>query len=369
MALIAMVVSCSSEIQQPSLDENTQEISAQAFGFALVNSAGTSIVSARSYNSASGAITVQRLGNYYELTFEDLGDDGGVALVVAHGSDNVRCKVVALAKSGSDQIVYYLCHEPDGTETSSAAVVQYFRDAGVWSTTSAYVYANSKSLPFQYCPNSSTFNSTSGDNCITKTSTGTYDVILEDLGELAGSVEVSAVGTDAAYCNVASWGPPMGSPSDQKVVVKCYDETGTLIDSEFMLGYHGDLDVSYNGLAGSGAYAWANNASSSSYTPNTSYSHNAPADVCSNEPNITAGKASQGVYFLDFDLKPLEHSAVHVTAFDTTGYCKLAEWDGTPNGGLYDVEISVLCFDSDGDAADASYVGTYATELTVSPCL
>jgi hypothetical protein len=154
---------------------------------------------------------------------------------------------------------------------------------------------------------------------------------------------------------------------DQQIFVNCYNESGVLADSEFMLGYHLDGDASFKG---NGAYAKADMPSAASYTPSATYSYNASPIICgSTEPPISAGRVSAGTYVLHFEDKIWESSTVHVTGYGTTGYCKIGDLSPTVDGsGNYDIDISVLCFDANGDPADAIYVASYSTNWEQNPC-
>ena len=100
---------CDSGAMSPGSDSNNIEFP-DAAGFALVN-ANASVVSAHSYNSANAAISVTRFGDLYAARFEDLGDEGGIAQVVAFGTDNIRCQIRYVEFDDPDTVVWYICHD------------------------------------------------------------------------------------------------------------------------------------------------------------------------------------------------------------------------------------------------------------------
>lgn len=337
-----------------------------ATGFAMINADGT-VVSAHSYNSSGGAVSVSKLGALYAARFAGIGAEGGIAQVVAYGTDNVRCQLRYVEFDDPDQVVWYVCHDPSGTTQDSAAIVQYYR-ADASSLGGAYVFADDASAPFEYCPSSVSWNSEGGANCIQRTGTGTYDVILGGLAEQAGSVQVTSFGDSGEYCNVAGWGPaPMPDTGAQRVQVACYDTSGLAEDSRFMLNYHEHQQIEVEGI---GAYAWLNDSTSSSYTPNSTYSFNANDSECFSTVDIAAGRSATGQYFVIYDDKGGSGTTVHVTAYGSSRYCKVRDLNAIADGAGWtdDAEVLVDCYDSSGNGADTQYVQSLATNWQYVIC-
>jgi len=212
------------------------------------------------------------------------------------------------------------------------------------STGAGYVWANDPTAAF-YTPNASyNFNSTdSGDavNTISRTEDATgplYTVRFPDLGLVGGTVRVTAYGSGSVACQVQSWAP-LGD--DQLVWVRCFNNAGTAVNSRFTVAYTNVQSPSDGELA----YVWASNATATLHTP---YTPNLTYQASSGGGNITITRSATGVY------------SVHMPGLGnpatTHVQVKVASW--TNAGG-----ISVNCFDTDGDAADAwftlAFTGPY----------
>lgn len=363
--MIASFSACAAQAPdtQETLETASQALSATAFGFAWSNQLTGTFNPSTSYdaNTGGGAITVQNVSTgQYTVTFAGLGGSGGNAQVVAHGTDNTRCKVESWFPSGSNEIVNVLCHTPTGTLNNSKFVVRYGRaSSGVGP--SAYLWANQPSTA-SYTPSATySFNSTGGTNTITRSAAGTYTVNLPGLGGANGSVLVTAHGSSSTHCNVALWG---SSPGNRPIEVRCWSTADALADSTFSLAFDG---AGLTGFHDVGAFAWANDTTSASYTPSASYSYNSGAFACDSGSN-SAGKLSTGRYFMRHTIVGAFDSTVHVTARSFPGaadYCKVESW--IPWGGN-GVEVKTLCFDSSGTATDSQYAESYYTFQVQGPC-
>jgi hypothetical protein len=146
--------------------------------------------------------------------------------------------------------------------------------------------------------------------------------------------------------------------------VRCWSAAGALTDSTFSLlldaaGTTGFHDV--------GAYAWANDTASASYTPSAGYSYNSGLFACDSGSN-SAGKLSTGRFFMRHTLVGATESTVHVTARNWPGaadYCKIEGWIPWGSGG---VEVRTRCFDASGAPNDSQYAESYYTVQVQGPC-
>lgn len=348
---------------EDTLESTTQALSATAFGFAWSDQLTGTFNPSSSYdvNTGGGAITVQNTATgRYTVTFAGLGGPSGNAQVVAHGNDSTRCKVESWFQSGSNELVNVLCHNPAGALTNSRFVVRYGRTSGGVGP-SAYLWADQPSTA-SYTPTSAySFNSTGGTNTITRAAAGTYTVNLPGLGGFNGNVLVTAHGNSSTHCNVALWGSGAGN---RPIEVRCWSTAGVLTDSTFSLAFDGAGVTGFNNV---GAFAWANDKTSASYTPSSSYSYNSGGFACDSGSN-TAGKLSTGRYFMRHTIVGAFDSTVHVTARNFPGaadYCKVESWLPAIGGG---VEVTTRCFDSTGAAKDSEYAESYYTFQVQAPC-
>lgn len=347
---------------QEVLASTSQALSATDFGFAWSNQLTGTFNPSTSYdaNTGGGPITIQNVSTgRYTVTFAGLGGPSGNAQVVAHGTDSTRCKVESWFQSGTNELVNVLCHTATGTLNNSRFVVRYGRTTGGVGP-SAYLWANQPSTA-SYTPTSAySFNSTGGINTITRAAAGTYTVNLPGLGGFNGSVLVTAHGSSTTHCNLALWG---SSPGNRSIEVRCWSAAGVLADSTFSLAFDGAGVTGFNDV---GAFAWANDTASASYTPSSSYSYNSGAFACDSGSN-TAGKLSTGRYFMRHTVVGAFDSTVHVTARSFPGaadYCKVESWIPSGNG----VEVKTLCFDANGAAKDSEYAESYYTFQIEGPC-
>jgi hypothetical protein len=345
---------------QEPLEITSQPLSSSNYGFARSDQLTGTFTPDPSHAVATGlgAITIQNLATgQYQVSFGNLGGQGGNAQVVAYGTDNARCKIESFWQSGSSELLYVLCHTPAGSLVNSKFIVRYGRSLS--SLPSAYLLADQPSAA-SYTPGLTyNFNSTGVANTVTRSAVGTYTVNLPGLGGANGNVLVTALGSGSAHCNVASWSSGAGT---RPIVVRCWSDTGVPADSMFSLAFDG---VGITGFRDVGGFAWANDPASALYTPNTSYSYSM-AHRCDGGSH-TAGKLSTGRYFMRHTRLPWIESTVHVTARNEAGaadYCKIEGWDQLDDG----VEVTTRCFDASGTSKDSEYLESYYTTDFKGPC-
>ncbi|MBZ4421475.1 trypsin-like serine protease [Myxococcus sp. RHSTA-1-4] len=196
-----------------------------------------------------------------------------------------------------------------------------------------FVWADQPSAATSYTPSTSySFNSTGGANTITRLGVGYYRVDMAGLGESSGNVQVTAYGGTSNRCKSAGWGP---SGTTQSVYVRCFTQAGAAVDSYFVAQY-------YRAGAGNpqqGAYLWANQPTTASYTPSRYYSYNSKGGT------NTVTRSAVGVYQASLPGFTAIGGNVQVTAYGSTAdHCKVAGW-GTST-------VSVRCFDTAGNPVD-----------------
>lgn len=103
--------------------------------------------------------------------------------------------------------------------------------------------------------------------------------------------------------------------------------------------------------AGAYGYVWANQPTAASYLPSPSYSRNSTGSANSIERNGT------GNYTVAFPgLGSAGGGTVDVTAYDSSGFCKVASW--FPSGStLY---ADVVCFNAGGLPADSYFDASFS---------
>jgi hypothetical protein len=214
-----------------------------------------------------------------------------------------------------------------------------------------WVWADQPSAT-SYTPNPSySFNSSGGAVGISRSSTGVYNVSFAGLGSsLVSNVLVSGYSTSGA-CKVSGW-----NFSSASIGVLCFDPSGAPVDSYFTLVYQaraGGFGSSSKGLA----FLWANDASSASYTPSTSYQYNSTGGV------NTMTRSGPGIYTAILPGLTTAGGTVQVTAYGSgAGRCKVSGWSPGVDG----QHVGVLCFDASGAASDQQFTMVFAQKVPVA---
>jgi hypothetical protein len=199
----------------------------------------------------------------------------------------------------------------------------------------AFAYANQPTAGNYVPPASSSWNPAGGIR-ISRGGTGVYTVVFKGIGpglrSNGGHVQVVAVGTGNQYCVVGGWS---GSP-DLSITVDCFAASGSPADTKF--------NVQFIGRTARAGYAWANEPSSPSYTPNPRYSSNNGGGA------IQITRNSVGRYVVTFNglgATLLDGGDVQVTAYGSNSQCKEEFWGPE--------SVSVRCFAPGGALIDSYF--------------
>jgi hypothetical protein len=105
------------------------------------------------------------------------------------------------------------------------------------------------------------------------------------------------------------------------------------------------------------AYVWANDPTSSSYTPNTLYQYNSTGSW------NTVSRQGTGQYTINLPGLGASRGTVLVTAYgSTSNYCKVVRW--SPNQFTPTLQqVFVNCFTASGAPADSQYTMSYTNRL------
>jgi hypothetical protein len=224
-----------------------------------------------SFNSTGGGIHIRRLGTgRYRVTFFGLGSFAtqGTVDVTAEGLQPEQCTVVSW---GPDSTHANLLVNVDCFKVTGAALDSFFMAAftsgGSTTGTTDFVWANNPTKG-SYTPELAyQFNSSGGTNTIKHLGTGRYKVLLPGPVVADGTVKVTAYGSIANFCQVDEW---LDMSPGQNVFVDCFSPAGTPVNNKFTMTFTASDDLFGDGVANSG-YLWANDATSSSYTPDAPY--------------------------------------------------------------------------------------------------
>ena len=174
---------------------------------------------------------------------------------------------------------------------------------------------------------------------------GQYTVLLPGLAASAGTVQVTAYGTDDAHCKVASWAP---SGANQRIRVRCFTAAGAPTDSQF--------NLSYANLTGTGGYplgyVFNSQPASASYTPPLNYQFNSTGAA-----NTITKLSGAGRYMISLPgLAAANAGNIQVTAYGTgSEWCTV--WNWGPNGTA--LHLQVQCYNAAGALVDSKFTATY----------
>lgn len=282
-------------------------------------------------------------------------------LLPAHLSDKGNAQVCAAPFSGNINItaaVDFYGRDNDGkvemlVRTRNAAgqsvdgdFSMVYRTGGSPTARTAYVWADeansaSWTLPIWTPDSLYSFNGNRAPIRIRRISVGRYDVILPGLatiGATRGHVQVSSYGFSRAQ--VSTWYSQGSTGPDMVAEVRTFDFNGAPSDKEFLLSYTETAAAQAPHL-GSGAFLFANNSLSPSYTPDPvlsgSNGTNGPAAP------ITITRLGIGRYDV---LLPahLDTRGVPIVGLlgATPGVARVRDWVAAPGGAT---RVSVECTD------------------------
>ena len=170
----------------------------------------------------------------------------------------------------------------------------------------AYAWANNATAT-AYTPSPSYSYNAGSPVQIRRTSVGRYEVTFGRVAEKGANVQASMYGAATGRCGIVNW-------TRGTVNVSCFDATGAPADRQFsVLAIAAEPEDRPNV-----AYAWLNQASSSSYQASAAYTFSEiPWTVSRNHP---------GTYIVRRNTFRVS-SAVMVTAYGSSARCRVAMHD------------------------------------------
>jgi hypothetical protein len=201
----------------------------------------------------------------------------------------------------------------------------------------AFAYA-SQPTNTNYSPSAAGSWNPAGTTKVIRSGVGQYLVVFNGLGAelpstVGGHVQVNAVGTGGAHCQVAAWG---GTPN-MSVRVGCFSPSGARVDAKFTVLFLIPTDHL--------AYALQDKLGLGNYGPNPFYASN-PAGY-----GINVDHGTTGIYTMtwsDVDPEIFRDGDVQVTAYGEKGeQCKVSKWN-------YQA-VEVRCFTVKGLLTDSYF--------------
>ena len=303
-----------------------------------------------SYNSASGAITISRLGmGYYKVNFAGLGVNALASnvQVSAYGTNGYCASAGWGSKgAGNGALMWVTCFDPNGNLADAKFTLlyqSYTSPIGNGERGRALVYDGAPSSIFT--PTSYTYNSTGGTNSIVHNGNGNYTIVMPGLVGNGGHVQVTALvdygspSTPGARCKVYGWSTDLAGTT---AAIQCFNKAGAYSDEQFSFAYTLGESLAGNGTATKlDAYEWANNpVATKRYDPDKTYEFNS-----FRTGRLTSIMGSTGVYTTTIPNSPgFSTSNVLVTAFgNDNAYCNTGFWGNTT--------IDVQCYAQGGSPA------------------
>ena len=279
------------------------------------------------FNRSGGSMTITKPAGTtgrYIVTFARLSSYLGprhtihvTAVGTQPGTETAYCKPVA-ATLAADKVEVRCFKAGTGAAVNTQYTVLVTRDY----SDMAFAYASQPTIA-SYTATAGSWNP-AGATTVTRSGVGQYLVTFNGLAaelpyRVGGHVQVNAVGTGAAHCQVGAWGGTAGLA----VRVGCFTAGGAPVDSKFTVLFLLPADHL--------AYALADQLTGR-YIPNSSYASN-PAVATAVEVDNTA----TGIYMVswrDVDPQIFGDGAAQVTAYGQKGeQCKAVSWN------YYSVEI------------------------------
>jgi hypothetical protein len=321
---------------QSDLDVRASAVSHYADGYVWAyspTSASYTASSSYSFNRSGGAISITRQGEgTYTVRFAGLSAVLGTKSTVhvtGYAGENTYCKPAG-QKLLSD-VLHIKCFDAaSGRPTDAYYTVYITKRYGDL----AFAYA-SQPTGTDYAPPGSASYNPAGAIRVFRNGVGNYSVRFTGFGSRlttnGGHAQAVAIGTGAQHCKIGSWG---GSP-DLVVNVLCYSRFGDLKDVKFNLFF-----ATPNPHL---AYAWANQPSTASYSPNTLYRSNP------NGGAVTITRSGVGRYVVTWSgLALLDGGDVQVTAYSGGNIvCKVESWGSQ--------SVAVRCFNPGTNVLVDSY--------------
>jgi Divergent InlB B-repeat domain len=311
------------------------------YAYALIpNGASPLVAGSFSLNPNAPPTATRNGAGFYTVTFAGFPGSSSQAMMAASFSSSTYCNVTPSAEGAATEV---FCYGSGGVAADSGFTVLAL--SGINDKGIGFAFAN-QPKEASYSPvASASYNPSGAPIVITRSATGTYQIVFDNLSDGAGgTVQVNAVSSNA-ICNSAGWTSSSSSSQTFTANVNCFDPTGAPFDSQFLIA------VVPGGATPTGlAYALVDSPSSASYTLDSSASYNPTGRT------VSFARSSTGAYQMTFaGLNAAQLTAggdVRVTANNSQARCIAAKW--TPDAGS-SWSVVVTCSDLSGNPVDSQF--------------
>lgn len=288
----------------------------------------------------------------FQVVFPNVGTGSrGNAHVTAVGTGGHYCEIVRWFQLLSDEVVEVQCHRPGGLPADTPFTVQWS-----FSTTPALpvssVYATLQATATGFVAQAFTSVPLGTVSVGPAGGAGQYTVRFGGAavaGVQSGNLQVTAIQPNAQprRCKVGTWSI-VGT--DVQLLVFCFNQAGTLTNSDFTVSYHRQRSV-YGGLNPPRYFGYVWSAGSFGQT-----NYNNVLGFGANSVSAIAPPGRYGVHYPAIGIRET-HS--HVTAYGVgSHYCGLAgPWSlvGT------NADLDVMCFTNTGALAPHQFFSSFTS--------
>lgn len=275
----------------------------------------------------------------------------GVPVVTAVGGDGAHCQVASFSRGNADETVRVGCFAgatPADSEFTLSFVSSTPPDSGA---TGAYGYVHDdKPTLASYVNPATRYNSTGGRVDVYRQDTRLWTARFfgQAFNNLAGNVQVSAVGARPARCGVVRWYPHSLGVDAQ---VRCDPLSGTFTP-QWTLVYTHDRSI-VGGSTGFFGYLQADQPTADFYRPSV------PRNRAPNGLTHTITRGAQGRYQAQVYGPLKEPVDAHVTVNgDTDDHCTLVGLTITPSTQPA-ARVDINCYTTGGAPTDAVFSLNY----------
>ena len=322
------------------------------YAFAWVSNPSASAIPSINYqHTPSGELIVAtRLsaGSMQLLLPAHLSDKGNAQVCAApfSGDINITATVDFYARDNAGKVEMLVRTRNAAGQSVDGGFSMVYRTGGSPTARTAYVWADeansaSWTLPIWTPDSLYSFNGNRAPITIRRIGVGRYDVNLPGLatiGATRGHVQVSSYGFSRAQ--VSTWYSQGTTGPDMVVEVRTFTWNGTPSDEEFLLSYTETAAAQAPHL-GSGAFLFANNSLSPSYTPDPLLSDSNGANGPAAPITITRLGGGRYDVLLPAHIDVLGVPIVGLLG-TTPGVARVRDWVSAPGGAT---KVSVECTD------------------------
>ncbi len=309
--------------------------------------------------SQGGGTLANLATGQYRVTFPGAGNglnsDVQISAVdyFAEGSPHYCTSGGWGSSNGTDEDVYVDCFDASGAPVNGDFAAFYqARTAAPPSGFIGFAWADQPTAANYFPSPAYSFNSTGGAIDILRTGVGAY-VVAFDGASPKGNPLVTAYGDVAAHCEIADW--VRNGAYGVEVFVRCFNGAGAPADEYYDISYAYGVSHGQGPNSTPGAYAWANNTTSTNYRPVPAYQFNSISTYA-----LKGGNGGFGFGFIEAPIRgafTFQPYLGLVTAIGANGeFCDQSHIEqDTSKPHAPSFYLAVECFNAQGQTLNSQY--------------